>query len=333
MHLERLTVEEWADALPSSGFEPFHHQDALATLADHTAGELRLYGGFKGQQPVALLPAMIQERSIGSAILSPPPGRGVPRLGPVLDPASPKQRKREKVNAEFAELLLDEVEADGRTTLFRMCCNASYLDPRPYVWSDLELDTAFTYRLETEGHDPEEIERGFSKSLRREIGDARDLDVRVEREGLDGAESIYEATRERYEEQDRPFRLDWPYVRDLFEALDDRARAYVARSPEGEFLTGITALYSNDAAYFWQGGARATHEGTAVNSLVHWHIVEDLAGESPRGATTYDLMGANTERLCRYKSKFGAELVPYYVVESGGKGMDVAKKAYSLVAR
>ncbi|AGN02205.1 hypothetical protein L593_11300 [Salinarchaeum sp. Harcht-Bsk1] len=333
MDLHRLTLDEWADALPSGGFEPFHHPDALSALEAHSQGELRCYGGFKGQQPVALLPAIVQDRSVGRAILSPPPGKGIPRLGPVLDPASPKQRKREKVNRTFAELVLDDLAIDGRGTLFRMTCNADYVDPRPYVWSDLELDTSFTYRLDTDGEAPGAIRKNFSKSLRREIGDAEDLPVTVEREGIDGAEAIYEDTRRRYNEQDRPFRLSWPYVGDLFTGLGDRARAYVVRGPDGEFLSGITALYSNDAAYYWQGGARATFDGTAVNSLVHWRILEDLATNAPHGATTYDLMGANTERLCRYKSKFGAELVPYYVVESGGAGMDVAKKAYSLVAR
>ncbi|MFC7137880.1 hypothetical protein ACFQRB_18380 [Halobaculum litoreum] len=48
---------------------------------------------------------------------------------------------------------------------------------------------------------------------------------------------------------------------------------------------------------------------------------------------TYDLMGANTERICRYKSKFGADLVPYYTVESEGAGMKAAKTAYRLMSR
>jgi hypothetical protein len=47
----------------------------------------------------------------------------------------------------------------------------------------------------------------------------------------------------------------------------------------------------------------------------------------------YDLVGANTEHLCRYKSKFGGELVPYYTVESSGLAMDAAKGAYGLVER
>jgi len=334
MRIESLTLAEWDNALPDDGFEVFHTPEALSVLDEHASGELRLYGGFKGQQPVGLLPAVVQERSLGTAVLSPPPGMGVPRLGPVLMPTSPKRRKREKVNSTFTEQVLDELAADRRTTLFRMICNTEYVDPRPYVWADLDLDTAFTYRLDLGETTADAVLDSFSKSLRREIRDGRDLDVTVTQEGIGGARAVYEHTRERYAEQDRQFPISWPYVRDLIVALDERARVYVARTPEGEFLSGITVLYSNDAAYFWQGGSRATYRNVSVNSLLHWRIVEDVVTDPPLDSVHhYDLMGANTERLCRYKSKFGADLVPYYVVESPGRHMDVAKRAYRMLAR
>ncbi|QLG64327.1 GNAT family N-acetyltransferase [Halorarum salinum] len=335
MNLETLSLDEWGDALPSSGFEPFHVPAALEALDAHTDGELRLYGGFKGDRPVGLFPAVVRERSVGTAILSPPPGFSIPRLGPLVMPASPKRRKREKVNATFAAELVEELDVDSSLTLFRTVCTTAYPDPRPYVWNDLDLDTRFTYRLAVDG-DPDDMLAACSKSLRREIRDARDLDVTVEPEGLEGTRAVFERAAERYAEQDRTFSLTWPYVRDLTESMaaDDRCRTYVARDADGEFLTGVVALYSNDDAYFWLGGARTVHEGVSVNSLVHWRMVEDVAAGEPRQSVDgYDLMGANTERLCRYKSKFGADLSPYYVVESGGPSMDVAKRAYRLVAR
>ncbi|WP_313696281.1 GNAT family N-acetyltransferase [Halorarum halobium] len=335
MRLETLSLDEWGDALPASGFEAFHAPAALDVLGDHAEGELRLYGGFKGDRPVGLFPAFVRERSVGTAVTSPPPGFAVPQLGPIVMPASPKRRKREKVNAAFAGKLVDEFDVDGSLTLFRTVCNTAYPDPRPYVWNDLDLDVQFTYRLAVD-EDPDDLLTAASKSLRREIGDARDLDVTVRVEGREGTREVFEHTADRYDEQDRGFSLTWPYVRDLTEALaaEDRCRTYVARGPDDEFLTGVVALYSNDAAYYWLGGARTTHEGVSVNSLVHWTMVEDVAAGEPRESVhSYDLMGANTERLCRYKSKFGAELAPYYVLESGGPGMDVAKRAYRLVAR
>lgn len=336
MRLDTLSLAEWGDALPSSGFEPFHAPAALDALDDHAEGDLRLYGAFKGDRPVGLFPAVVRERSVGTAVLSPPPGYSIPQFGPIVMPASPKRRKREKVNASFAELLVDELDIDSPLTLFRTACNAAFPDPRPFIWADLDLETRFTYKLRIDDEDPDDLLSACSKSLRREIRDARDLDVTVEDEGIEGTRAVFDRTAERYAEQDRGFSLTWPYVRDLTESMaaDGRCRTYVARDPDGEFLTGIVALYSNDDAYYWLGGARTTYEGVSVNSLVHWTMVEDIAAGQPRESVhSYDLMGANTERLCRYKSKFGADLAPYYVVESSGTGMDVAKRAYKLVAR
>jgi len=334
MRVERIGQDAWADALPTSGVEVFHDPAALSVLGEHASGDLELYAGYKGEQPIALLPVVVRRRAVGTTVLSPPPGLGVPRLGPVLMPTSPKRRKQEKVNREFTERVTGAIGVESPTTLFRMVCGAAYADPRPYVWSDFDVATEFTYRLDVASRSLSDVRASFSKSLRREIGDAEELDVTVSREGLDGAKAVYEDTRDRYREQGRGFPLTWAYVRDLLGALSDRARVYVARDAGGAFVGGITVLYSPDAAYFWQGGARSVHEGVSVNSLLHWRVIEDVAEDPPLSSVTaYDLMGANTERLCRYKSKFGADLVPYYTVETKGKPMGVAKRAYQLVAR
>lgn len=334
MRIEDIALDDWSRALPDRGIEVFHTPSALSVLDDHAPGELRLYAGFKGEQPVGLFPVVVQNRSVGTAVFSPPPGMGIPRLGPIVMPTSPKQRKRERVNRKFTEAVLDELGVDDSLTLFRSICTAAYTDPRPYRWADMDVETKFTYLLDLDDRSPDDVLKSFSKSLRREIGDGEELDIRIEREGVQGARTVYDATKRRYEEQDRTFPLTWPYVRDLVTRLDERSRVYVARTPEGRFLSGITVLYSNDAGYFWQGGTRATHENVSINSLLHWHVIQDIIEDPPIDSVTgYDLMGANTERLCQYKSKFGAELVPYYVTESSGPGMEVAKRAYQMVAR
>ena len=335
MEIRQLSLDEWGRALPGDGFEVFHTPEALEAIDAHTSGALRLYGGYKGEQAVGLAPVFVREQALGTAALSPPPGFGVPRLGPLMMPASPKQRKRERVNGRFTEGLLEELDVDASTTLFRMVCPTSYPDPRPFGWSSLSLEPSFTYHLAVEG-DTDAILRSFSKSLRREIRDAADVDCTIDVGDRADVRRIYEQARDRYEEQDRGFTMGWPYVRDLTDALAsvDRCRPYVVRDADGEFVSGIVVLYSNDAAYFWLGGAIATLEGTTVNSALHWRIIRDIAADEPLASVdTYDLMGANTERLCRYKSKFGADLVAYYTVESEGPGMRAAKTAYRLMSR
>jgi hypothetical protein len=334
MDVTEIDLETWDASLPKSGYEVFHDPAALSVLDEYGDGTLRLMGGFKGEQRVGLFPAFVNERPVGTTVTSPPPSMGVPRLGPIVMPTSPKQRKREAVNKQFVESVVDELGVTGRGSLARIVTGRGYDDPRPLSWAGLDLDARFTYAVDVSDRSTEDVLAAFSRSLRREVRDARDSDVIVETGGTDAARSVYDATVERYEAQDRTFTLSWPYVRDLVTALDDRARVYLARSPEGEFLSGITVLYGPDAAYFWQGGTRTRAADVAVNSLLHWRVITDLIEDDAlAGVDAYDLVGANTKRLCDYKGKFAGSLVPYYIAETEGLGMAVAKRAYATVTR
>jgi len=331
MEIIEIDRPEWNRALPNTGFEVFHAPTALSVIDRHAPGELRLFAGYKGEQPVGLMPVVETRRGIGRAVLSPPPAMGIPRLGPILMPTSPKRRSQEKLNRRFVRGVLDRVGAEQSRSLLKLICPPSYPDPRAFHWEGLDVETTFTYLLETEGKTPEDIQAAFSKSLRRDIRDGRKTDIDVSVESPKSAELVHDTTAARYEEQGRSYPLDREYVTDLVTSLSevDRARVYVARERDGTFVSGITVLYSNDAAYFWQGGTRTEHDGVSVNSLIHWRIIEDVIDDPPRESVTgYDLMGANTERLCKYKSKFGADLVPYYSVESSGPLMALAKTAY-----
>jgi lipid II:glycine glycyltransferase (peptidoglycan interpeptide bridge formation enzyme) len=202
------------------------------------------------------------------------------------------------------------------------------------VWNDFSLEPKFTYVVDCERETIESLMKGFSKSLRREMRKRDELDLTAEREGIDSALRVYEDVVEQYRAHDDPPPISRSFLRDLLTSLDDELwRVYVARTPDGEYRSGVVTLYSPDLAYFWQGGVTATYEGVSVNSLLHWRIIEDVVEDPPRESVTrYDLMGANTERLCRYKSKFGAALEPYYVVESTGRSMDAAKRAHGLLS-
>ena len=329
MEVRQLTLAEWEDALPDTGFEVFHLADALDVLAEYAAGELRLYGGFKGNQPVALLPTFVRQVGPGWMVTSPPPSMGVQRLGPILMPNSPKQRKQESVNRQFIEGVLDDLDVDRLTSLVRIVCSPSYDDPRPFQWENFELQSVFTYQVTAQEND---VMASFSKSLRREIRNLEDSKVTVGIEGSAAAKKVYDDVVDRYAYFDEEFGPDWEYVEDIVTALDDRARVYVARGPDGQYLSGVITLYSNDVAYNWLGGSRASYENNSVNSLVHRAIIRDLIKEPlVDSISRYDLMGANIERLCRYKAKFGGEVVPYFAIETPGRRMDLAKRAYRFV--
>ncbi|WIV67502.1 GNAT family N-acetyltransferase [Natrialbaceae archaeon AArc-T1-2] len=335
MDVERLTLEEWGDALPTSGVEPFHDPDALAVLENHTDAELQLFGAYKGGQAVGLLPVFVDEKPVGRTVLSPAPSLGVPRLGPIIDPISPKRRKRERINNRLAEAVIDATGADRRSTLFRMNCPLSYDDPRPYVWNGLTVEPEFTYVVDLEGcDDVASAMSGFSKTLRNEMRRYDDVSLSIETEGIDAAVRVYDDVVDQYERHGDAAPLSRSVLRDLLSSLDDdRWRVYVARTPDGSYESGIVTLFSTELAYYWQGGVTATYENVSVNTLLHRAILEDLVTDPGlESVTAYDLVGANTERLCEYKGKFNGELRPYYVIESAGLEMTVAKSAFKTLS-
>jgi len=335
MEIDRLELEKWDDCLPERGFEVFHDPDALAVLDAHSDAELRLYGAFKGQQTVGLLPVFVDRKAVGRTIVSPPLSMGVPRLGPLINPNSPKQRKWERINSELAAGVLADLEAERRSTLFRMTCPVGYGDPRPYRWNDLSVEPEFTYVVDLEGcTDIEEAMAGFSKSLRNEMRRLEDVDLEIRQEGIDAALGIYDDVVSQYAQYDEEPPMSKPFLRDLLSTLDDeRWRVYVARAPDGTYQSGVITLFSADLAYYWQGGVTASYDHVSVNNLLHRTILEDIVTDPAlESVTGYDLVGANTERLCEYKGKFNGELKPYYVVESEGLEMRLAKSAYQRMA-
>lgn len=330
----QLSLSEWSDVLPDSGTEVFHTAPALEAVDAHTDGELQLYGGFKGEQPVALLPVFVDRKAVGRVVTSPPPSMGIPRLGPLLLANSPKQRKRETVNHGFTAEILDDLSVGARLTLFRVVCPRAYADPRPFQWNQLEVTPEFTYVLDLDDVTDDTVMDPFSRSLRNEMRRGEETDVTVGIEGRGAAKRVWESVATHFEDQGMHPPIEWPFVRDLLEALPEHHRVYVAREPDGSFSSGIIVLYSDDTAYYWLGGITTTYDGVSVNSLLHRTVIEDIVEEPQlESITRYDLVGANTERLCQYKGKFSGDLVPYYVVESAGPEMSLAKGAYNLTDR
>lgn len=331
MDIRRIDAEEYQNQLPDRGFDVFQTAEALAAIDRHTEAELQLFGGYKGQEAVGLLPVFLRTSSVGRVALSPPPGLAVPHMGPLLMASSPKRRKIERVNRRFSKGVLAELGVPSRRTLFRFVGSPNYADPRPFDWADLDVDTRFTYVLPV-SEDLDGMLDQFSRDLRNDIRSGDEIHCEISVEGPTAAARIAEDVADRYREQDQAVPFTIEYVRDLVETLEHRARAYVARDGDDEYLGGLIVLYSNDRANFWQGGVKKDVDGVSVNSLLHWRVITDIAEDDPISSVEeYDLVGANTERLCSYKAKFGADLVPYYAVESSGRGMAVAKRAYQVL--
>ncbi|WP_191965399.1 GNAT family N-acetyltransferase [Haloferax sp. CBA1149] len=306
--------------------------DVLSVIDDHTDAEMRLLGGFDGKQLVGMLPLFLHKYPGVRLALSPPPAVNMSRMGPVVMINSPKLRKQERLNQEFTEAVLNELDRYKGIMLYYMILDTTYTDPRPYRWAGFRFEPRYTYQLDLRDRGADEVIAGFSRNLRWEIQNFDDHSVEVSLGGVGDALRVYDDTKARFAEQGAKFPVSRAFTRDLISTLDDSARVYTATGPDGEYLGGITVLYSDTTAYFWLGGTRANYQNQSVNSFLHWQIIQDILSDPTlESVERYDLGRAAVKRLGRYKSKFNPELVPYYEIKSS-RLIDLAKEAYKLVS-
>ena len=79
-------------------------------------------------------------------------------------------------------------------------------------------------------------------------------------------------------------------------------------------LTGIVLIKYKNKIQYWIGGIPPKEKYVGINELLHWNVIKRNLNTN---VTYYDLVGANTKHLCRYKSKFNPVLKVYYTVEKG----------------
>ena len=303
---------------------PFHHRAALDVLAEHANATLYPLIGYKGQEPVGILPLFEIKKGPLSAVFSPPPDLWVPYLGPALcNFQKLKRRKVERRHRRFvdASLELIESECSPRYTLVRS--GTRYLDVRPFEWNDFEITPRHTYVVDITP-DREELLGGFSSDARSNIRSGEEADCVIEEGGPEAIERTIEQVAARHEHQDETYLVEPEFVVDLYERLPEGAvRPYACRI-DGEFVAGMVALEDDQTIYRWQGGAKPDVD-LPVNDMIDWRIIQDA---KERGRTRYDLVGANNPRLCKYKAKFDPELATYHSIQKGTRSMNVVSEVY-----
>ncbi len=301
----------------------FHRSAALAVQADHAGGDLHRLVGYKGEEPVGLLPVVVLGRGPLRAAVSPPPDLRVPYLGPAMvNLGKLKRRKAERRRRRFVEACMDWLDEAVGPRFLHVRTGDRFADPRPFDWQGWDVSLSHTYVVDL-APGREAVRDRFSADARRNVtGDGPPVDVG----DVEDVERIVAAVRDRYESQGIDYRVPEPFVTDLYRALSDGAvRPYVCRE-DGAFLGGVLALADGDTVYRWQGGVRTDAAGDRpVNDCLDWGIMTDAMEE---GRGRYDLVGADNERINRYKAKFGPELRRFYGLQRAPPGVGLLAGVY-----
>lgn len=308
----------------------FHLREALEKQAEHVGCDLHPLIGFKGQEPVGLFPIFEIKKGPISTAFSPPPDINIPYLGPaLLNVDKLKQRKAERRNESFISECLSWVDTNLNAQYTHVRVNGLYPDLRPLKWEGFDATPRYTYHVDLEP-DREDLLDSFSRDARTNIRDnVESSSVRIEEGGQPAIRRIIEQVRRRYENQGITFHLSLSLVTELYEQLPDGVIRPYTCHVDDEFCGGILAYEYNDTIHRWQGGVKTGAEvDVPINDLLDWSVMVDA---KDRGVSTYDLVGAENQRISKYKAKFNPTLQEYYQLERGSPAMNVAAHLYKQV--
>lgn len=320
---EAFDYHDWNDLVERSPqTNVFHYRESLAVQADHADANLHALVGYKGQEPIGLFPVFEKRTSGMSMAFSPAPSLWVSYLGPaLLNHQKLKCRKRERRTKRFVRGCLDWLDRAVGPKYTQIRPDPAYRDIRPFEWRDFDIDVRHTYSVDlTPGED--ELLMSFSSDARNNI--RTEGDYRVYEGGPAEIEKIISQVQARHDEQGESYGVTPEFVGDLYERLPEGAVRPYTCEIDGEFSGGMVALEFEEMVYRWQGGAKHDRD-LPVNDLVDWAIMTDAMD---RGVDRYDLVGANEERLCGYKAKFGPQLQSHYTLENGTKVTNALSSVY-----
>lgn len=292
MRVERLSPERWDSILPERGVEPFHETAVLEVIDRHTAGELRRYGVFDGNEPVGLVPVTRRTNALGTAMFSPPPDSGIPRLGPIL---LADDTDRSMMNRRFVTAISDHLGASSPLTLVELRCPISYDDPRPFDWGD--LTPSFTWSIDRRAAAREMEPAGQDERIECETGDS-------------------DAAREVLAVADTETLPTAGLVADTVDAIGEQARIYRANERD-ETAGGAVVLYGGNTACCWFAGA----DDDRTRRHVERRIVRDVVDDTEPTRSPVEHVTFPGDPVAPELRSIGT-LQSHYVVESPGKYVD-----------
>jgi len=323
-------LEKWNSYVKQSPQGTLCHElEALRVQAEHADAKVHPLIGFKGQEPVGLFPVFEIRKQFVTTAFSPPPHLRVPYLGPAfLNMGKLKQRKRERRRQRFMDGCFEWIESELNPKYGHIRTATAFEDSRPFKWNAYDVTPEYTYAVDlTVGED--DLLMSFSSDARSNIRNTDDDAYEVTVGGPEEIRLIHEQVKHRYESQDISFGVPVEFVLELADRTENgHVRPYTLRV-DGEFIGGILALEYDDTTGRWMGGVRTDAEvDVPTNDLLDWAIMNDGL---ERGLETYDLVGADTRRINRYKAKFNPTLETYYSLEYGSWGMRTVASLYDSV--
>jgi len=290
----------------------YHSYDWLRIMEKYNNSELMLFAARKGEEYIGLFPMFYKKRFLIHTLFSPPQSLAVPTLGPIFLDNSTKQSEKENIAIQFIDLILDYLTGHRKIKSFysQFQTIADVKDVRPFIWRGFDVRPLYTYNINL-NRKLDSIMKDFSQSERRYLNKIiKDEDTSVETGNEEDMVKINNMVRIRYADQGISYSVPDDYLVELFKRFPNEV--FVTKLINGgNLMSGMIYIKNGNTLSFWIGGTPPEKKISGANTLLHWWGIQKAVELE---LNYYEVMGANTEHLSKYKSKLNPELSMYFSI-------------------
>ena len=302
--------KKWNDIVESSSHGTiFHTMEWLKIMEKHTNSKLYPLIGLNGSTPIGIIPLFYKKMFLTKGVFSPPPKTAVPYLGPIIiDYHHIKQYRKEAIFIGFQKKVDEFIKSELKSHYNLINLPPDLLDSRPFKWTGYQVEPMYNYIFDL-SKGVESVWEQLKRNLRQNINRAKRRGITVEEGSEDELEWIYNGIKLRYEEQGLLLPISKEYLLDLYDSLYPKNMKIFVAKFDGEFIGGLVDIYYKDRVISWLGNSKANIKAVSPNDLLQWEAIKYAI---EHGLKYYEEIGANTQRLCNYKSKYNPNISLYF---------------------
>lgn len=330
MTVKHLDLKQW-DEITSTEGEPliFMTGNFLQTIEKYSKSKMDLLGFYQGTQLIGYMPVFYKKIGPLRSFFSPPYNSSMPFLGFSYskDYVNQKQNKKEGMLKSIATDIIGEIR-ENNVQYAAIDLDHQKTDIRPFIWENFDIKPIYDYDLSLTRSETD-IWNSFKKETRKEINASEKNGLNVKR-SFD-VEPFWNFEDSRYKEQNLKTPIfNKQYIQSLISDFSDNIILYYVYN-SSDLIVGSVIIFINDNNVFiWLGNTRSC-EGVYANELLIWEIIKIYKSLNSNRVI---IIGANQERLCRFKLKFNpAPILRFSIVYETALGKLMSSTYSNFVKR
>lgn len=278
----------------------FFSWDFLKIIEKHSGYKLLPYGIYddKKKTIVSVFPLFFNKKFGMKFLFSQPPSSCIPYIGFLVAPEfySLKQRQKESYLGRVVKEIMGEMR-NISPNYISLSLGPHVQDVRQFRWNDFSIDISYSYLIDLT-LPLDTLWDSFDKDCRREIRSTEKHHLSLQ-ETTD-TKTFCSIMEDRYRQQG----LNFPffgigYMNDILAAFPRHVKMYFLYQDD-KIIDVVTTYESNGRVVFWIGWV-SMDKTIHSNEFLTWEFIKKAKAD---GLKLLEIQGADTERLCLFKSKF-----------------------------